>query len=60
MEKIESHLRGETPFDELSRWEKDQASGRRMENLSKRKSRGDGLLVSGREESILTGSNDEQ
>lgn len=58
MEKIESHLRGETPFDELSRWERDQASGRRLSGLSKRKNQGDGLLTSGRRDVSMTGGND--
>ncbi len=59
MEKIEAHLRGDIPVEDLTRWEKDQATGIRLRAVSKRKSRDDGLLVSGREVAILAGGTDE-
>ncbi len=59
MEKIDAHLRGDIPLEELTRWEKDQATGIRLRAVSKRKSRDDGLLVSGREEATLAGGTDD-
>ncbi len=39
MEKIESHLRGETPVEELTRWERNQAAGIGMKRLVDNKPR---------------------
>jgi len=43
MEKVEAYLRGDVPYEDLTRWERDQASGRRLMGLKTQTDAGEGL-----------------